>query len=211
MGSNPTTFVSSDHGSHRSGSRERPQGAHRRWGSRHPSSRATVELPPRPPGQGVLGGRHCSDLRQHHASGRNDVRAGSARDRQRLHNLTDTANPGKQVVERVMLKEELRNVDGPTRFIPTARRGRGARPVPVRRRDAGAADRVLAVLRPARLPTEPRRPGPQREHARHVHRGRAGDPHRARRRDPSDRRRSDDRTPHERPRPQNARGKILTN
>ena len=33
-------------------------------------------------------------------------------------NLTDPANPGKQVVERIMLKEELRNVDGSDSLHP---------------------------------------------------------------------------------------------
>lgn len=36
-----------------------------------------------------------------------------------FQNLTDPANPGKQVVERVMLKEELRNVDGSDSLHPS--------------------------------------------------------------------------------------------
>ena len=72
-----------------------------------------------------------------------------------FQNLTDPANPGKQVVLKIMKKEELRNVDGSDSLHPS-RSGDVvvvlAAAVPVRRGDAWAADRVLAVLRPARLP-----------------------------------------------------------
>ena len=74
---------------------------------------------------------------------------------------TDPANPGKQVVERVMHKEELRNVDG-TRLAHPNRSGDVVVVLrPPYQFDAatpGQLHRVLAVLRPARLPAGPGRP-----------------------------------------------------
>ena len=91
------------------------------------------------------------------------------------------------------------------------RRRRDAAAVPVRRGDAGAADRVLAVLRAARVSPEPRQDLAQREHARDVPCRRAGYPRRWRRRErrrrpgrprrARDRRRSYDRLPHGHRRP----------
>ena len=121
-----------------------------------------------------------------------------------FENLTDPANPGKQVVLKIFKKEELRNVDGtdalhPNRsgdvvvvFRPPYQFGRGAR---------RARDRVLAVLRPARLPARPRRPrGNVNMHGTFIAAGpgirdRRPDPGRAR-----DRRRADDRVPDGHPR-----------
>ena len=63
--------------------------------------------------QGMLGRWYSSDLRQHcPAGGRRHMRRCRTAIVSAFKNLTDPANPGAQVVERVMLKEELRNVDG---------------------------------------------------------------------------------------------------
>ena len=116
-----------------------------------------------------------------------------------FENLTDPANPGKQVVLDVLLPSELRNVDGSDSLHPS-RSGDvtvvAAAAIPVRRRDAEPADRLQPVLRPARLPAEPRRPRCEREHARDVRgfgarhqEAGAGPQH------PGDRRRPDPRVP----------------
>ena len=59
-----------------------------------------------------------------------------------FQSLTDPANPGKQVVLKIMKKEELRNVDGTDSLHPN-RSGDVvvvlAAAVPVRRGDAGPA------------------------------------------------------------------------
>ena len=121
-----------------------------------------------------------------------------------FQNLTDPANPGKQVVLKIMLKEELRERRR-YRLAPSQpqrrRRRRAPAALPVRCGDAGPADRVLAVLRPARVSAGPRRPRAQREHARDVRRGGPGHPEAGPGRGrPRDRPRADDRVPAEHPR-----------
>ena len=76
-----------------------------------------------------------------------------------------------------MNKEELRNVDGSDSLHPN----RSGDVVVVLRppyqsdaADAGSDDRAVAVLRPARLPAEPRRPEEQHQHARDVRGRRPG-------------------------------------
>ena len=106
--------------------------------------------------QGVPRGRDCADLHQpgpsHFACA---LRGDSGPDRRAVQDLTDPANPGAQVVLEVFKKEELANVDKTNSLHPT-RSGDVVvvfrPPVSDRCRDAGADDRVLAVLRPARVP-----------------------------------------------------------
>ena len=159
---------------------QREQGARRR---RAPGARAERQLPQgrersrhdctgRHARQGVLGRRHGADLhqpgrarpggRQHAAGPGRELRGGPQPDHRGFQNLTDPDNPGKQVVLKVMKKEELRNVDGTDALHPN----RSGDVVVVLRppyqtdaADAGPADRALAVLRPARLPAGPGRPG----------------------------------------------------
>ena len=129
------------------------------------------------------------------------TRQSATRSSTAFQNLTDPANPGKQVVLKIMKKEELRErrrdrlaASEPQR----RRRRRAAAAVPVRCGDAGAADRVLAVLRPARLSAGPgrhrrttstctrRSSPPARGSARRTPvAGRAGDRRRADRRVPA--------------------------
>ena len=71
------------------------------------------------PGQGLLGGRHGPDLREHDVArpARPTSRSGR-RSSTAFSNLTDPANPGAQVVLKIMKKEELRNVDGSDSLHP---------------------------------------------------------------------------------------------
>ena len=90
-----------------------------------------------------------------------------------FQDLTDPANPGKQVVLKIMKKEELRNVDGTDSLHPNRSGDVVVVLRPPYQFDAatlGPAHRVLAVLRPARLPAGSGRPRAQRQHARDVHR-----------------------------------------
>ncbi len=76
------------------------------------------------------------------------------------------------------------------------RRGRLPAAVSDRRGDSGTDDRLLAVLRAARLPARPRRSRAQREHARHVRRrGQGNSQASAPAERPRDRRCADDRFP----------------
>ena len=83
------------------------------------------------------------------------------------------------------------------------RRRRPAPAVPVRRGHDRTDDRAVALLRPARLPAELRRPDEQHQHARDVRRRRPGrQGTRTERRGPAgDRRRADARVPDGHPRP----------
>jgi Type I phosphodiesterase / nucleotide pyrophosphatase len=105
---------------------------------------------------------------------------------QAFQNLSDPENPGKRVALAIFRKEQLSNVDG-TNSLNATRSGDVVvvlrRPYQYDGGDARSADRVLAVLRPARLPAEPREPAAKREHARHVPRRRPGDPRGRRRRE----------------------------
>ena len=72
-----------------------------------------------------------------------------------FQNLTDPANPGKQVVLKIMKKEELRNVDGSDSLHPNRSGDVVVVLRPPYQSDAGAngaGDRAVALLRPARLP-----------------------------------------------------------
>ena len=167
MGGNPTTFAGSDHGFAPAVlRRQREQGPERDdWSAACRSTRATpmprtagrsavCRAPRRRPAsrrrhhQGLLGRRDDPDL---HQPGRlkstaqptfptyAEVRTAI---RKAFENLTDPANPGKQVVLRIMNKEELRNVDGSDSLHPN-RSGDvvvvTAAAVPVGRRHAGQA------------------------------------------------------------------------
>ena len=64
-------------------------------------------------------GGTIAGVRQPDAACRNDVRAGARTgSSSAFQNLTDPANPGKQVVLRILKKEELRNVDGSDSLHP---------------------------------------------------------------------------------------------
>ena len=84
-------------------------------------------------------------------------------------NVTDPANPGKQVILKIMNKEELRNVDGSDSLHPSRSGDVVVVTRPPYQSDAGTAkpdDRAVALLRPARLPAEHGRPQEQHQHAR---------------------------------------------
>ena len=120
--------------------------------------------------------------------------------------VTDPANPGKQVVLKIMNKEELRNVDGSDSLHPNRSGDVVVVLRPPYQSDAGHAepgDRAVALLRAARLPAGHGRPEEQRQHARDVRRWAA---RRSKHKDnvegpAGDRRRADDRVPdgHARP------------
>ena len=97
-----------------------------------------------------------------------------------FQNMDDPNLPGfQQVVLKVMKKEELterRRHRRPASEPQRRRRRRLPPAVPDRRADAGAARRPVAVLRPARLPAQPRQHRAKRQHARDVHRRRTGHP-----------------------------------
>ena len=110
-------------------------------------------------------------------------------------NLTDPANPGKKVVLKVMKKEELENVDGIDALHPNRSGDVVVVFRPPYQTDASTPGQLIApqpVLRSARLPAGPRRSREQHQHARDVHRGRAGHPQAgADHRHAGDRRRAD--------------------
>ena len=224
MGEDETSSPAPTTGSRRSGTRSTPARCSPTPVCSRPSSRATAaprrrrRTWRRPAGQGVA----RADLRQPRRprSGRQstcpapDYEAGRATQIiNAFQNLTDPANPGKQVVLKVMKKEELRNVDGTDSLHPSRSGDVVVVLRPPYQFDAatpGQRDRVLAVLRPARLPARPGRPPAQREHARHVRGGRPGIPHKTpRSRRACDRPRADPVFLLGIPGPQNARGKIL--
>ena len=130
-----------------------------------------------------------------------------------FQNLTDPANPGKQVILKILKKEELRNVDGSDSLHPN-RSGDvvvvTTAAVPVGRGHERPDDRAVALLRPARLPAELRRPGEQHQHARDVRRGRPGDQAQGPRQGPAgDRHRADARVPDGHPGPAERPRRIL--
>ena len=93
-----------------------------------------------------------------------------------FQNVTDPANPGKQVILKIMNKEELRNVDGSDSLHPNRSGDVVVVTRPPYQSDAGTPDqddRPVPFLRTARLPAEHGRPEAQRQHARHVRAGRA--------------------------------------
>ena len=78
--------------------------------------------------QGVLGRRNGADLHQPEPAQERraadlgvvpDVRGGAHGDQNAFASLTDPANPGKQVILKIMNKEELRNVDGSDSLHPS--------------------------------------------------------------------------------------------
>ena len=194
--------------------------------SLHPSGNPALgsspqQLPRRPrrrPGEGLLGRRDDADLRQPDPAGRDHrTRRSATRRRSTPSRASSTRQtPGRQVILKIMKKEELRNVDGTDALHPN----RSGDVVVVSRppyqfdaATAGPGHRVLAVLRPARLPAGPRRPQAQRQHARRRS-SRAGPGIRTRglgQGRPRDRRRADAVFLLGIPGPQNARGKILYN
>ena len=151
-------------------------------------------------GEGLLGRRRRADLPQPRRPrpGRRRLHAGRRRPTQRRRSPrsrprswaspTRTTGPrdgqpeGWKVIDRVFTKAEARYIpNGPGthgRHGPPDAHRRPRRvllpAVPVRRRDAGHADRAVALLRPARLRAG--RPGPrrQRQHAGDVPRRRPG-------------------------------------
>ena len=196
IGGDPTTFVSSDHGFAPQwyavnvskvlvdlGLQEREQSGNCRKAANDPSPPA----PANTPGDTLAKECHAGGTSQIYINlaGR-DPAAGNTPQvpaanyeavRNQIitafKNLNDPANPGAKVVAKVFKKEELRNVDGTDALASEPlrrRRGRLPSAVPDRRADAGSDDRVLAVLRPARLHAGPRQPEAQRQHARDVHR-----------------------------------------
>ena len=72
------------------------------------------------PCQGLLGRRYGADLRQLAVlPAGTHLRPGPHQIITAFPSLTDPANPGKQVVLKIMLKEELRNVDGSDSLHPS--------------------------------------------------------------------------------------------
>ena len=112
---------------------------------------------------------------------------------------------GKQVTQRIMKKEELRNVDGSDSLHPNRSGDVVVVLMPPYQSDAGTANQpifAVALLRPARLPAELRRPEEQHQHARGVRDGRPGHQAQGQRQGPPrDRRRADDRLPDGHPGP----------
>ena len=146
-------------------------------------------------------------------SGRRTTRRSATRSSRRSRTSTTRPTRAQQVVLKVLKKEELRERRRHRRAPPEPQRRRRRRPpsaVPVRRGDAGPADRPLAVLRPARLPARAastwrttstctrRSSPPARGSASRLGEGR-----------PGDRPRPDHRLPDGHPGPENARGQIL--
>ena len=59
--------------------------------------------------------------------------------------MTDPANPGKQVIERIMNKEELRNVDGSDSLHPSRSGDVVVVTRPPYQSDAGTPDQTIAL------------------------------------------------------------------
>ena len=164
--------------------------------SLHPSGNPAIvdaepaeQLPERRSGrprEGLLGRRNGADLRQPDAAGRHHLRGRPDRGPERLRgpDRPGRPRPAAELDERAghlqdheqggaaERRRDRRAASEPER----RRRRRLPAAVPVRRCDEQPEHRVLAVLRPARLPAEPGQPQARREHARHVRRGRPGHP-----------------------------------
>ena len=192
--------------------------------------RQISQLPRRPAGaarrhagQGVLGRRHGADLHQprrprsgRHRARRHDYEAVRNQIIDAFQNLTDPANPGKQVVLKIMKKEELRNVDGSDSLHPSRSGDVVVVLRPPYQFDAATLGQRIAFSQffgqHGYLPDLVDLAA-QREHARDVHRVRAGDQEA---KTPVPGIRAIDVAPTIAyllgiPGPQNARGKILLN
>ena len=142
--------------------------------TRHGGGERRLRL--RRPGEGLLGRRHDPGLRQPDAAVR---RLTNAAVRAAVEGRVQRAQPpGRQAgqPQRIMDKEELRNVDGSDSLHPN-RSGDVVvvlqASVPVGRGDGEPGDLPVPLLRSTRLPAELRRPCEQHQHARGLRHGRA--------------------------------------
>ena len=204
MGGNPTTFAGSDHGfapqwyavnankvlndatvggkSLHVSSEQCVELQRDRAAAPAPASRCRRQRDQHRPHQGVLGRRDDPDLHQPGAPAQHGTadladlrrRSGTAI-RNAFEDVTDPANPGKQVIERIMNKEELRNVDGSDSLHPNRSGDVVVVTRPPYQSDAGTpgqVDRAVPLLRAARIPAGLRGPGEQHQHARGLRAGR---------------------------------------
>ena len=167
MGGNPTTFAGSDHGfAPAVVRRQREQGAERRDGdASRPTSQRRSQLhagnADTPPNCGAAttditkacwaGGTiqiyiNAARLREHRQSEVPDATRRSATAiRNAFQNVTDPANPGKQVIVRILNKEELRDVDGSDSLHPNRSGDVVVVTRPPYQSDAGTNGQVIAL------------------------------------------------------------------
>ena len=136
---------------------QREQGAVRREGSQHGHERGRlaareqrerVELRRRDdrPREGVLGRRDDPDLRQPDAARRaSPTRPSAQRRSTAFQNLTDPAHPGKQVIMKIMKKEELRERRRLRLAASEPQRRRRRRAEPPYQSDAGTNGQAIAL------------------------------------------------------------------